>query len=90
MRSYLAVKNLTTHPAITVCGVDDVIFSDIPKGTYAGFKAVEPGSVRLEIFDNFMKRITVLWVPIESNMRAAVTVRDEFVEFTPMPACEGC
>lgn len=85
MSSYLSVENLTAHPAITVCGVDGVIFRDIPKGTATALKAVDSGSLRLELYDNFMKPITVMWLPMKSSMRAKLTVRPFSAEFTPLP-----
>lgn len=61
MYSFLMAENRTDLPAITVCGADGVIFPDIPAGHSTGFKRVDAGSLRLEIYDNRMKKITVFW-----------------------------
>ena len=85
MSSYLSVENLTAHPAITVCGVDGVIFSDIPRGTATPLKTVDSGSLRLELYDNFMKPITVMWLPMKNSISARLTVHPHSAEFTLLP-----
>lgn len=82
MYSFLMAENRTDLPAITVCGADGVIFPDIPAGHSTGFKRVDAGSLRLEIYDNRMKKITVFWLPMRPASRARVCIFPDYVTFT--------
>ena len=85
MYSFLMAENRTDFPAITICGADGIIFSDIPRQDRTGLRIVGAGSVRLEIYDNFMKPLTVLWLPLEPRARAKLIVYPDLVQFTLLP-----
>lgn len=84
MYSFLMAENHTDFPTITVCGADGVIFSDIPKGDKTDLKQLEPGSVRLEIYNNFMKCETVLWIPVKPGSRARLMIFSDHIQLIPL------
>lgn len=81
MYSFLMAENRTDFPAVTICGADGIIFSDIPKGETSGLRLVEPGSLRLEIFDNYMRAVTVLWLPIRPHSRVKLIIYPDLAQF---------
>lgn len=85
MYSFLMAENRTDFPAITICGADGVIFPDIPAGDKTELKQLAPGSVRLEIYDNFMKLSAVVWVPLAPFARAGIIVYPDHIQLTPLP-----
>lgn len=82
MYSYLMAENCTANAAITICGTEGVLFSDIPSGCATGFKRVDAGSLRLEIYDNRMKQTAVFWLPMRPATRARVSIFPDYVAFT--------
>lgn len=85
MYSFLMAENRTDYPAITVCGADGIIFPDIPRGDRTALRQIGAGSVRLEIYDNFMKPLTVLWLPMAPLSRARMIVYPDLVQFSLLP-----
>lgn len=84
MYSFLMAENHTDFPTITVCGADGVIFADIPKGDKTDLKQLTPGSVRLEIYNNFMKQEAVVWVPVTPYSRAKLMVFSDHIQLIPL------
>ncbi len=85
MYSFLMVQNRTEIPSITICNSDGVIFQDIPKGCSSKKRRISPRSVRLEIYDNFMKLVTVVWVPVAPYENALIVVYPDHIQLIPEP-----
>lgn len=85
MYSYLMAENRTDYPTITICGADGIIFPDLPRFMPTSLKRVSCGSIRLEIYDNFMKQITVLWLPLEPYSRAKLIIYPDSLQFSMLP-----
>lgn len=84
MFSFLSVENRTGFPVICAkCG-DGTVFADIPDKTAAMPKRICSGSVRVEILDNRMRPITLLWLPMSPGMRAHLCVYPDAAQFTPI------
>ncbi len=84
MYSLIMAENLTEIAAITICGTDGVIFSDILSGSKTGYRSVSAGSARLEIYDNHMRQIAVLWLPLAPGAKAKLSIYPDLVQFTLM------
>lgn len=84
MYSYLMAENRTHLPAITICGADGVIFRDILSGEKTGYRTVNSGSARIELYDNFHKLIAVFWLPLVPSARVKLLIYPDAVRFTPM------
>lgn len=84
MYSFLMAENHTDFPTITICGADGVIFPDIPKGDKSDLKQLAPGSVRLEIYNNFMKHEAVVWVPVAPYTRSKLMVFADHIQLIPL------
>ncbi|MBS7298863.1 MAG: hypothetical protein KIG65_07255 [Eubacteriales bacterium] len=84
MYSYLMAENHTDFPAITICTADGVIFQDIPKNDKSDLKQLTPGSVRLEIYNNFMKQEAVVWVPVTPFSKAKLMVFSDHIQLIPL------
>ncbi|MBQ7793802.1 MAG: hypothetical protein IJ366_04710 [Clostridia bacterium] len=85
MYSFLMAQNHTDLPTITISGADGVIFQDIPKGCSSVKRRVAPGSVRLEIYNNFMKLLTVVWVPLAPYESAVIVIYPDHVQLIVQP-----
>ena len=83
MFSFLSIENCTDFPVISAKSGDGVIFSDIPRGERSATKRLCPGSVRLEIYDNFMRPVTLLWLPLPPGERAHLCIYPDAARFTP-------
>ncbi len=84
MYSFLMAENRTDFPTITICGTDGVIFPDIPIGYKTELRQIAPGSVRLEIYNNFMKQEAVVWVPVSPYSRAKLLVFTDHIQLIPL------
>lgn len=84
MYSYLMAENHTDFPAITICTADGVIFQDILKNDKSDLKQLTPGSVRLEIYNNFMKQEAVVWVPVTPFSKAKLMVFSDHIQLIPL------
>lgn len=82
MYSFLAAENRTEFPTITICGADGVIFRDIPFPERSKRKQVSAGSVRLEIYDNFQKLQTTVWVPMMPYSSMLVIIYSDHIQLT--------
>ncbi|MDO4618556.1 MAG: hypothetical protein Q4B31_03425 [Clostridia bacterium] len=82
MHSFLVAENRTLIPAITICASGVEIFRDILIGDRTDKKILTPGSQRLEIYDNFMRPITVCWVPLVPYKSVCVCVYDDYISIS--------
>ncbi len=85
MYSFLTAENRTDIPSITICSSDGVLFADIPKGTGSKKCRISPRSMRLEIYDNFMKPMTIVWVPLRPFESASIIVYKDHIQVIPEP-----
>ena len=61
MQSFIAVKNETSFPVISVFIDEKRIFTDILKGEMSEYALLECGSAALRIYNNFEKRARRKW-----------------------------
>ncbi len=83
MYSFLMAENRTEIPSITICNSDGVIFADIPKGCISKKRRICPASVRLEIYDNFMKQLAVVWVPVAPYENIKIIIFNDHIQLIP-------
>ncbi len=83
MYSFLMAENRTDIPSITICSSDGVLFADIPKGCSSKKRRISPRSIRLEIYDNFMKPITIFWVPLGPYESVSIIVYQDHIQVIP-------
>jgi len=81
--SFLMAENRTKIPAITVCGRDVVIFRDILIVEKTKPRQLPPGSLGIKIYDNFMKEITALWVPLVPYQSVCLIIYDDYISIIP-------
>ena len=89
MYSFLMVENRTKIPAITIYGSDGVIFRDILINEKTKPKQLPPGSLGIKIYDNFMKEVTSLWVPLVPYQSVSLIVYDDYISIIPKESDEA-
>ena len=81
MQSFIAVKNETSFPVISVFIDEKRIFTDILKGEMSEYALLECGSAALRIYNNFEKPIFDEWISITPYKRLVLTVYNGDLKF---------
>ncbi|HAL63448.1 MAG TPA: hypothetical protein DCO93_03270 [Clostridiales bacterium] len=79
--SWLAVKNETSSPVISVFIDEKRIFSDILKGEMSEYALLECGSAAITVYNNFEKLIFDEWISIPPCTRLVLTASEKFLKF---------